>query len=1103
MLCGACGHQNAETARFCEQCGTPLGPPAAVDPLARPPPPLAQRILRGRPSLEGERKQITVMFSDIVRSMELAGGLDTERWRVVLERFFVIACRSVHSVEGTVHQFTGDGVMALFGAPLAHEDHARRACLAALKLQNQLEPLAREVSREHGLEFLVRCGLDSGEVVVGSIGDDLQMDYASIGNTNGVAKRMESLAPAGSTALSAATAALVEGEFERRELGEFQVPGVKRPQPVFELIGRGAVRTRLEAAEMRGLTRFVGRNEEKEALEDALRLALAGEGQVVGIVGEPGVGKSRLCRELVRRCEARRLMVTTASAVSHGRAVPLLPVLAMLRDFFRVRDVTPPEEARQLIRAALIRLDAGSEPDLPLLFDFLGIPDPDRPPEHIDPEARQRRLLAFVGRLVEARSRREPAVIVIEDLHWIDDASGAFLVELVRAVSGTRTLLVVTFRPEYEPDWGESSPYRKLALSPLDEEASGELLEALLGDDSSLDRLAELIRRRSAGNPFFIEEAVQALAETGHLSGEGGAYRLAGPLEELALPPTVQAVLAARIDRLPPREKGLVQTMSVIGRDVPDLLLREVAELDANELVEAIGTLTEAGLLNPPRVNGYPEHEFKHPLTQEVAYGSQLSEPRARAHAAVARAIERVYADALDERAALLAHHTEAAGEKVAAAQWHARAAAWVSDSSPAEGLRHWRRVRELTDELASSPEVDGLAVLARISILALAWRLGMGHDEIAAIHAEGRELTGGPGLRSAEIPPEKASPSIERTLLDVAYAANLTSKGRVLAGLELYRAASAQAESIGDPGLVLNVTVPRAYSAWVAGLFLEGLECVDRALAVAGEDVSAGAGLVLGNPYAHALWIRALCLTDLGRWPEAEAEFERSIQLAREHGDAECECFAYAARPHLHEHLGGEECLSGAEGAVELAGRVGSQKVLAAAYAGLALASADRGLSDQAADAGERSLSIARHQRMNLELEPETEALLARAKLGLGEVEEARAMAEEAVGIADERSLTRQAVVARVALAQVLLAIGEPSTVEEAQDLLDAASELAARIGFKASQPNIHRVLAALARLRGDEETADREEAEAERILAELKASGRSSLSLGMESGK
>jgi class 3 adenylate cyclase/tetratricopeptide (TPR) repeat protein len=1096
--CTECGHAVSETARFCERCGAALRP--GVQPL-RAPDHLAQRIAGQRSAIEGERKQVTVMFTDIVRSMELTRSLETERWGVVLDSFLAIACGAIHKFEGTVNQFTGDGLMAVFGAPIAHEDHARRACLATLELQRRLKPFAAEVAGQDGVEFRIRCGLNSGEVIVGEIGDDLHMDFAPIGNTSGMGKRMESLAPVGSTAISASTAALVEGQFELRELGEFEVKGATEPQRVFELLGPGAAHSRLEAvAAARGLSRFVGRDTEQGGLMAALERALAGEGRVVGIVGEPGVGKSRLCREFVRHCRERGLQITSGAALAHGRNVPLLPVLAMFRDFFGIGERDEPSQARTLIETALIELDATFDADLPLIFDFLGVPDLARPTERIDPEARQRQLLRFLGRLVEARSRRNPAVIVLEDLHWIDEASAAFLEELVGAVPTTRTLLVATFRPEYEAHWMQSSAFERHELDPLDDEATGELLEELVGGDPSLEELAELIRDRTGGNPFFIEEIVRALAETGRLTGEAGSYRLARKLEEMVLPPTVQAVLAARIDRLPRRDKDVLQKMSVIGREVPEPVLREVTELPGAELADSLCELEAGGFLTEAQTNAHREFTFKHPLTQEVAYSSQLSAARSSAHAAVGEAIERLYPDGLEERAALLAHHAEAAGDMLKAAQWHSRAAAWISVSSPAEGMRHWRRVRELTGELASSPEVEQLAVLARISILALAWRLGMSPEATDSIHAEGMNLLvrGDPGHEmSPAVEEDKVSADGHRTtqeasgirvLLDLAYGANLFTKGREREAVEITRGVASRVTGTDDPGLLVNIAAGGSFPMYLLGNLSEARELTDRALLAAGEDLQCGAGLLFGDAYAFCLEQRGLVTAFMGNVERGLRDIDRAIELARAHNDPEVEAYVRDLRIMVGALIGDfEDADRHAERIAELSEKLGTTTTLV--LRAVTLARLARGEFGDAEEEAARALELVRERQVRLDAVPLFLTWLSQARLGLGKLEDALSDAEQAAAIARERGLRILEIFAQLALSRALREKGGSAAHERGEAAASRALQLATATGARATEPQIHAELAGLARLRGDEAAAQREEAEVERILTEITA--------------
>src|SRR6059036_1623251 len=612
----------------------------ALDPRSYTPHHLAEKILTSRVALEGERKQVTVLFADVKGSMDLAEQVDPEEWHKILDRFFTILADGVHRFEGTVNQYTGDGIMALFGAPIAHEDHGQRACYAALHLQRELRRYADEVRLEHGLGFSVRMGLNSGEVVVGKIGDDLRMDYTALGQSVGLAQRMEQMADPGKALLTGHTARLVSGYFQLRDLGETRIKGLSDPLHVFELEGVGRMRTRLDASHARGFSRFVGRQSEMAALEAALERVTAGNAQVIGVVADAGTGKSRLCYEFAERCRAREIAVYEAHGVAHGKAVPLLPVLEFWRDYFGITEHDTARAVRDKIAGRMLLLDETLAEGLSLMFDFLGVLDPERPAPPLGPEARQRQLLDLIRRLARARSAREPALVLYEDLHWFDHASEEYIENVVVEIApGNRTLLLLNFRPEYHAAWMQRSYYQQLPLLPLGAEAIAELFADLLGSDPSLHRLRELVQERTGGNPFFIEEIVQSLIETGVVAGARGGYRLVTPAEEVGLPATVQSVLAARIDRLPEREKRVLQTASVIGKNFSEPILRRVAELNGGDLSAALHALTSAEFLYQEALYPEAEYTFKHPLTQEVAYRSQLAERRVRIHAAVARAI--------------------------------------------------------------------------------------------------------------------------------------------------------------------------------------------------------------------------------------------------------------------------------------------------------------------------------------------------------------------------------------------------------------------------------------------------------------------------------
>ncbi len=587
---------------------------------------------------DGERKQVTVLFADVSGSMDLAEQQDPEEWRKIMQRFFSILADAVVKFEGTVDKFTGDGIMAVFGAPIAHEDHARRACYAALQMLDDVSDYAAELRRGPGLNFSTRIGINSGEVVAGAIGDGEEGEYTAIGHTVGLAQRMEALAEPGRAYLTESTAELAHGFMVLEDLGQFEIKGASQPVGVFELAGVGAARSRLDLSRERGFSRFVGRDEEMTILDGALSEAERGEGAAVGIVAEPGVGKSRLCHEFAERCRARGVEVFECQAQAHARSIPFMPVLQMLRSYFGIVDGDPERIVREKIAGRTLLLDPGFTDELPLLFDFLGVPDPERPLPQLSAEARHRALRGAVCRLVRAPNRRQTMVAIVEDLHWMDEGSATLLGELISSVEGTLTLAIVNFRPEYDAEWAGAPTYRGVSLEPLGPDDTREMLRDLAGDDPSLDGLGELIHERTAGNPFFIEEIVRTLAEGGNLEGERGAYRLARPVEEAVVPASVQTVLAARIDRLSPTAKRLLQAASVTSKEVSEQALEMVSGLNrCDDYDAALAELISGGFLYEAEL--YPERifAFRHPLTREVAYGTQLADQRAVTHAATAR----------------------------------------------------------------------------------------------------------------------------------------------------------------------------------------------------------------------------------------------------------------------------------------------------------------------------------------------------------------------------------------------------------------------------------------------------------------------------------
>mgnify|MGYP001559726957 CR=1 FL=1 len=616
---------------------------------------LAEKILTSKSALEGERKQVTVLFADLKGSMELLAERDPEEARKILDPVLERMMEAVHRYEGTVNQVMGDGIMALFGAPLAHEDHAVRACYAALRMQESVKKYAEAVRRSHAAVVKIRVGLNSGEVVVRAIGSDLHMDYTAVGQTTHLAARMEQIADPGAIVITPDTLALAEGWVEVKSLGPVPVKGLAEAVEVYEVTGAGPARTRLQAGARRGLTRFVGRDAELEQLRRAQQLAGDGHGQVAAIVGEAGVGKSRLVYEFTHSHRLQGWLVLESASVSYGKATSYLPVIDLLKGYFKIQDRDDLREVREKVTGKLLTLDRALEPTLPALLALLDVPGDDAAWQTLDPGQRRQRTLDGVKRLLLREAREQPLLLIFEDLHWIDGETQALLDGLVESLGSARLLLLVNYRPEYQHAWGGKTSYSQMRLDALPAESAGELLEALLGEDPGLAPLKQLLVKR--GNPFFLEETVRTLVETKALDGPRGRYRLTQPVQAIQVPPTVQAMLAARIDRLAPEDKRLLQVASVIGKDVPWVLLQAIADLPDEALRRGLDHLQAAEFLYETGLYPDLEHSFKHALTHEVTYSSLLHERRRELHARIVVAIETLYGDRLGEQIERLAHH--------------------------------------------------------------------------------------------------------------------------------------------------------------------------------------------------------------------------------------------------------------------------------------------------------------------------------------------------------------------------------------------------------------------------------------------------------------
>ena len=688
MECPSCRHDSPPSARFCSQCGqhlllacpncgarsdgaTPFcsvcGEPnaGAARSTTRPTATVASyglgslsgRILPPTVNPEGERKHVTVLFADVKASMELISDRDPEEAGQLLDPVLARMMDAVHSFEGTVNQVLGDGVMALFGAPVANEDHAVRACYAALRMQEHLKSYAVEVLATHGVLIQARIGINSGEVVVRPIKNDVHADYSAVGATTHLAARMEQLAAPGSILLAANTLRLAEGHVEVRPLGPVPIRGVNAPVDVYELLGASTSNLRI-LGRGRELSLFVGRASELEHLQAIFTREQSGLTGLVAVVGAPGLGKTRLCYELARWAAGRDWLLLEASGVSYGRATPYLPLVELLRGFFGIEARDETRRITEKVISRLLAVDSGLAASLPAFLALLEVPVDDTGWHALNPPQRRQQTLDILQRLWNATARVRPLCIILENLHWIDSETQAVLDSLVANLPAHRVLLIVTYRPEYQDPWQSRPYYARITLDPLSLDSADRLARSLIGEDDALRPVRQIIVERTEGNPLFLEEVLRELVETQILVGRHGNYRLGQPLPTAKIPLTVQAVLAARIDRLSPADKGVLQCAAVIGKNVPFVILEAIAGRERDALMQSMARLQASDFLYCTTLFPDPQYSIKHALTQEVAYASLLHERRRLLHQAVTRATEARYAGALADQVDTLAHHS-------------------------------------------------------------------------------------------------------------------------------------------------------------------------------------------------------------------------------------------------------------------------------------------------------------------------------------------------------------------------------------------------------------------------------------------------------------
>ncbi len=748
--CPRCHSEALPEARFCDQCGFELACEAespAVDyaqPRTYTPQFLAEKIINHRGAVEGERKLVTVLFADVVNFTAISEKLDPEEVHRLMDRCFKMLIDEIHQCEGTITQFSGDGIMALFGAPIAHEDHARRACHAALSIQESLKPLSDAARKEWNIDFSMRVGLNSGLVIVASIGDDLRMDYTALGDTINLAARMESMAPAGSILVSGHTQNAARDFFTFEPRGKLTVKGKARPVEAFELVGSGAADTRLAASVAHGLTRFVGRERELGGLSRALDKVESGVGQVIGLVGEAGIGKSRLILEFRRMLDVRPCLCLEGHCLHYGSVTAYLPIVDMLKSYFSITEQTQDGAARKQIRERIQKLDGDLSHMRSPIDELLSLTVEEESYLKLEPRQRRERTFEALRDLFISLSHETPLVLIVEDLHWVDKTSEDFLTYFIGWLANTRILLILLYRPEYTHPWANRSYYMRLGLDELLMPARRQLLESLLTGPPVTGELMDFIISRAGGNPLFIEELAFALQEKGYISKSPDGYRLAKEHSEIQIPDTVQGIIAARIDRLPEELKRTLQIASVIGRGFPFSVLECIVNEEeslAGSLKQHLQELQGLELLHKESLFPELKYLFKHALVQEVAYNGLLLKRRREIHGTIGKAIQTLYAERLEEFYEMLAYH-------YARSEYADRAYSYLklSGTKAARNSALWESFRfyhEALDVLKSQPEsVSAKKEEMEIRLLMASPMISLGFPEDSlAILEQGEKL--------------------------------------------------------------------------------------------------------------------------------------------------------------------------------------------------------------------------------------------------------------------------------------------------------------------------------------------------------------------------
>ncbi len=1000
MECPSCGAQNPDSAKFCNQCGARLGA-AAPAPARTPYTPrhLAEKVLKARAALQGERKRVTVLFADIKGSTKLAEQAGAEAWHGILDRFFAILSESVHRYEGTVNQYTGDGIMALFGAPIAHEDHAQRACHAALAMQAEVRRFADELRLKQGLNLTLRVGLNTGEVIVGRIGDDLRMDYTAQGLTVNLAARMEQICEPGHVYLARDTAALVEGYFRLRDLGETPVEGSSKPVQVFDLEGEGPVRTRLERQLARLGTRFIGREQEMGALHAALERARGGEGrapsgqapsgQVVAVVGNAGIGKSRLCHEFAEACGRAGVPVHRANGVPYASALPLYPVRNLVCSRLGLPDTCKPDEVRRLVAGTFLLADPASAAVLPALFEFLGAGEGGARAPDQAAEARDK-MFTLLARWLPRGDR--PQVLLVEDLHFADPGTEEFLARLCAEVHGTRSLLLLNYRPEYVSERLIPLVDEQIQLTALTNGQICDMARVALGSHPSLEGVPERICDRANGNPYYCEEAVQALVDEGHVTGERGSYVLARPIEQWRIPDTVHALISARIDRLPEEPRGLLHYAAVIGQEFRPRLLASLAALDEEPFENGLQVLEESGFVHMRDDAAEARYRFCHPLVQEVAYQTQLESQRARAHARLAQSLEQDHPAGGSEPHELsvpIAHHWHAAGDWTRAGRWSFQAARYLATHDVSQAGCLYERAIECYDRAPDSPETVHGRIASRAGLLRMSQFIEIPRQRLDQLFNEAH----GMAERTGDLP------AMAEVLFS--YGNEMLHRGDAEAAVRLATEAVQRAIAIGQGRELVHrfrLSVLLVFNA--AGYPREGLDLVNSAAGTAWMTEPIGSENYMSRGFYG--FMQAL----LGGLEEGERNIRASAEFADQEDRSAGWMYAFLVDiASLSGDYG--QAMANARRALERAEQFGSPFFRALATRALGLAHWLEGTAPRAVELMEQGRGVVAPGALGHQFEANYLAVLAEVYLQAGREADAEVAAGQGIASA-QRSGSR-----------------------------------------------------------------------------------------------